>query len=85
MTEMNTGLIDKLRSFGRIFIAGEARSHCVANTIRQLFDFPEIVRNLVILNNCMSNVPNCELLAKPIFDKVLDMGASLMDTTDITL
>jgi nicotinamidase-related amidase len=83
-TGLNTGLIDKLRSFDRIFIAGEARSHCVANTIRQLFDFPEIVRNLVILNNCMSNVPNCDLLAKPIFDNAVEMGAKLIDTTDIT-
>lgn len=84
-TEMNTTLIKKLDTFGRIFVAGEAKSHCVANTIRQLFDFPEIVRKLVILDNCMSNVPNCDLLAKPIYDKALNMGAQLKHTSDITV
>ena len=83
-TQLNSSLIKKLESFDTIFIAGEAKSHCVANTIKQLFDFPEIVSKMIILNNCMSNVPNSELIAKPIYDKVLNLGAIMMDTHEFS-
>lgn len=84
-TQLNASLIKKLDSFDRILVAGEAKSHCVANTIRQMFEFPGLVRKLVILNNCMSNVTNCELLAKPIYDKALTLCAKITDTHNITL
>jgi nicotinamidase/pyrazinamidase len=84
-TLLNMPLIDKLCQFDSILIAGEARSHCVANTVKQLFEFPHIVQKLIILNDCMSNVPNCELLAAPIYEKALQMGASIRNADDITL
>lgn len=36
-TRTNFQLIDKLKNADRIFVAGEALSHCVANTLRDLF------------------------------------------------
>lgn len=61
--------------YDEIWLAGEARSHCVANTLKQMFDYPEIVRRLVILEDCMSDIPGCEDLAIPIYEKAARMGA----------
>ncbi len=38
-TSLNQNLLDQLESFDNIYIAGEAKSHCVASTIKQLIDF----------------------------------------------
>ena len=70
-TKFNMKLKDELESYDVIWLAGEAKSHCVANTLRQLFDYPEIVRRLVILEDCMSNISGCEDLAIPINEKGL--------------
>ena len=75
-TALNLPLINELKSFDRIWIAGEAKSHCVANTIRQLFDYPEIIKKLAILEDCMSHVPGFETLAAPIFEQAYNMGAN---------
>ena len=64
-----------------IWLAGEAKSHCVANTLRQLFDYPEVVQRLVILEDCMGNILGCEDLAIPIYEKAARMGARF-ETSD---
>ena len=74
-TKFNMKLKDELESYDVIWLAGEAKSHCVANTLRQLFDYPEVVRRLVILEDCMSNISGCEDLAIPIYEKAARMGA----------
>lgn len=84
-TQLNMALLDELTHYQRIVVAGEARSHCVANTIRQLFDYPELVGKLQILNDCMSNVPGFEQLAEPIFNRAEERGATITSTTRIQL
>lgn len=84
-TQLNHTLIKTLRTFDTILVAGEAQSHCVANTIKQLFDFPDIMKKLIILTNCMSNITNYELIAQAIYDKAVSLGTTLTTTHDITL
>lgn len=43
--------------------------------MRQLFDYPEVVQRLVILEDCMGNILGCEDLAIPIYEKAARMGA----------
>lgn len=74
-TEFNVKLKEELEMYDVIWLAGEAKSHCVANTLRQMFDYPEIIRRLVILEDCMSNISGCEDLAIPIYEKAACMGA----------
>lgn len=83
-TQMNTALIRRLQNFDRILITGEAKSHCVANTIKQMFDYPELIQKLIILNDCMSPVPGCETLADAIYAEARNMGAIVKITTDKT-
>jgi nicotinamidase-related amidase len=51
----NAGLIELLRSFDRVVLAGQAKSHCVAWTVEDLLeDLP--ADRLYLLEDCMSPV-----------------------------
>ncbi|MBN2893355.1 MAG: hypothetical protein JXL97_15895 [Bacteroidales bacterium] len=82
-TQVNNGLIDQLGKFDNVFVAGEARSHCVANTLKQLADYaPGLVSKLIVLEDTMSNVSGLDTIAGPIFEKVRELGAIFKKTTD---
>jgi len=74
-TQINAELIRKLEHFDDILMTGEAKSHCVANTIKQMFDINGMTRKLVILEDCMSNVTGFETIALPIYQKARKEGA----------
>ncbi|WP_454629683.1 cysteine hydrolase family protein [Bradyrhizobium cenepequi] len=58
-TQLNGGFLSMLQEADIIGIAGEASSHCVATTIRQIVDNigDEHLRKIHILADCMSPVP----------------------------
>lgn len=61
-TQVNTALLDALRQSQRVYIAGEAGSHCVKATTEHIvdnFDGEERAR-LVLLTDCMSAVSGFE-------------------------
>lgn len=67
-TQLNTALIADLARFDTVYLMGEAKSHCVANSLKQLLDFaPELVPKLVIVTDCMSDVAGLGHLADPIY------------------
>jgi nicotinamidase/pyrazinamidase len=74
-TQLNTALVEKLHLFDTILVAGEAKSHCVATTVKQMIKFSGIARKLVILKDCMSDIPGFETLAIPIYEKAKKDGA----------
>lgn len=82
-TEFNVKLKDELEMYDVIWLAGEAKSHCVANTLKQMFDYPEIIRRLVILEDCMSNISGCEDLAISIYEKAACMGARFVTSESL--
>jgi len=84
-TDWNIGLINHLKMFDTIFIAGEAKSHCVAQTIRQLSEFPHVRKKVVILEDCMSNVPGFEHIADPIWKKLKEIGVTFIKSTNAFL
>jgi nicotinamidase-related amidase len=57
-TQLNTRLINILKDADKILIAGEALSHCLANTIRDIANnFGEDnIKKFVLLEDCTSNV-----------------------------
>jgi nicotinamidase-related amidase len=69
-TQLNIPLLDSFTNYDTIYVAGEAQSHCVANTVKQLLKYPGIAVKLVILKNCMSPVPGFEHLADDIYSKL---------------
>jgi nicotinamidase/pyrazinamidase len=67
-TQLNTALITDLARFDAIYLMGEAKSHCVANSLKQLLDFaPDIIPKLIVVTDCMSDVTGIGHLADPIF------------------
>ncbi len=79
-TRMNEILFDQLGMFDNIFVAGEARSHCVATSVDQILEFvPALASRLVILEDTMSDVPGFS--AEEVYDKARSLGARF-DTTE---
>jgi nicotinamidase-related amidase len=71
-TQLNTDLIDDLNRFDTVYLMGEAKSHCVANSLKQLLDFaPELVPKLIIVTDCTSDVTGLGYLADSIYAEAL--------------
>lgn len=84
-THINMQLINKLSTFNQVFLAGEARSHCVANTLKQILQFPDLAKRLIILDDCTSNVPGFEHLADAIYDAAKNAGVKFMNASSTNL
>ena len=81
-TKLNSNLIKLLQNTGSddILIAGEALSHCVATTIRQVAaEFtPDQIKKFVLLEDACSNVPGFEKYGEEF---VVEMKAKGMRTS----
>jgi len=74
-TELNTTFLTELEAFDSILIAGEARSHCVATSIKQIVELaPALISKVTVLTDCMSDVTNWGHLADPIFEEAEKKG-----------
>lgn len=75
-TSVNQQLISMLMKMDVVYLAGEAKSHCVANTLKQLMnEAPMLISKLVVLENCMSNVGGVDWpAATAIFDEAKSKG-----------
>ena len=84
-TQYNEELYQKLtqNSDQEIYIAGQALSHCVAKSTRQLvykmIDTNQKIKNRVfLLENCMSNVPGFEAQGESFLKEMVDLGVTLI-------
>ena len=74
-THLNMELVEHLNTFDVIYLAGQARNFCVANTLKQIMDLSEsIAKKIVVLENTMSNVPGFENIADSIFERAKKIG-----------
>lgn len=74
-THINYELIYQLNEYEHIWIAGEAKSHCVATSLNQLLTFqPEMASKIYLLEDCMSDVAGLGQLGEPIYQKAREMG-----------
>lgn len=76
-TQLNTRLIETLQRSKKIWIAGQASSHCVANTgtdIANIFG-ADSVGQLVFIEDCMSPVAGFEQLSIDFFADMKKRGA----------
>lgn len=81
-THLNTELVNKLIKSDRIFIAGEAKSHCVATTIKQMLNIGSLVRKLYLLEDCMSDIEGFESLSLPIYKRAKAEGAKFVSSVE---
>lgn len=76
----------------KVYLCGEAKSHCVATSIKQILDFSKddddfalLLKKLVIVEDCMSPVAGFENLADDIFAEAKEAGVEFIKLEDIKL
>ncbi len=77
----NFTLIERLKSADNILIAGEALSHCVANTVRDLITCIPADK-LIVLTDASSNVPGFEQLGFEFTEEIEKIGVRLMTSVE---
>lgn len=80
-TQINTRLIQTLEKADIVLLAGEAGSHCLANTVRDIadsFSDPRYVEKLVLLTDCTDPVTGFEHFQEQF---IKDLTARGMKTT----
>jgi len=87
-TKVNRVLVDDLKhNSDLIIVAGEASTHCVANTLRDLIaEFNDPVKNtrIVYLKDCCSPVPGFEELEVEFLEELDHAGVQITDSIKIS-
>ena len=75
-TQINHALISALQNADVIAVSGQALSHCVANTVRDIADClgPDQVSKLVLIEDTSSPVPGFEALADQFLSDLRQRG-----------
>ena len=83
-TMLNTDLINVINSADEILVAGQARSHCVANSLRDLISELGVdnASKFVLLSDAMSDVTGFEKLGQDFHDDMVKMGMKVSTTVD---
>lgn len=64
VNHVNTELLNEFKNYDKIIVAGEAKSHCVLESINQILKHyendKEMTQKIFILDDCMSPIPGFE-------------------------
>lgn len=85
-TQVNTRFIQTLEQADIILLAGEALSHCVANTMRDIaknFSDPRFVEKVTILTDASSNVTGFDNFGADFLRDLTAMGMKTSTTTTV--
>jgi len=82
-TRLNTDLINLLKEYDIILGAGEALSHCFANTMRDVFEKFSVdqVKKFVLLKDATSSVFGCEQMGNDFINEFTTKGMQVATTT----
>ncbi len=84
-TQVNTDLVLALEEADDILLVGEALSHCLANTVRDIaanFSDPALIAKLVLLTDASSPVTGCEQFATDFINEMTPKGMRTSTTVD---
>lgn len=86
-TQLNSKLIEKFQKADLILLTGQALSHCVASTVRQLANnFGEDnIKKLVLLRDTTSSVSGFEKNGEDFVNEMQSRGMKVVNTTDIKI
>lgn len=83
-TELNQALLADLALYDELWIAGEARSHCVATSLKQILHYaPELALKVVLITDCTSDVTGLGHLADPIYAEARERGVRFATSTEL--
>lgn len=83
-TMLNTTLINTLEEADIIAITGQALSHCLANTIRDIANNfgEENIKKFVLIKDCSSSVPGFENLGEEFINEMVGRGMQTSTSTE---
>ena len=89
-SQLNVPLIDAVMRHDRVYIAGEAKSHCVLETERQIVEHyagqPDVLGKLYFLKDCTSSVQHplidFDALAEQELAKMQEQGVHIVLSTE---
>ncbi|PJF21993.1 MAG: hypothetical protein CUN56_08225, partial [Phototrophicales bacterium] len=88
MGQLNTSLLDVIGQYDLIYVAGQAKSHCVLETLASMMRYypPEIIAKIRVLEDAMSSVTHPEIdfdhLANETLAQFAEQGMKLVKTSD---
>lgn len=82
---INIEFLNKLVDYEKIIVAGEAKSHCVLESLRQILEFyedmPELTGRIHVLDDAMSSIPGYEEITEETFASfVSDYGIKIINS-----
>jgi len=85
---LNKDLLEELAAYDRIYIAGQAKSHCVLESVTSIMRYfdnkPEIIRKFHVLSDAMSSVVSpgvdFEAIANDAFAQFAEHGLKITTT-----
>lgn len=86
---MNTPVLTAVEKYDKIYVAGEAASHCLMESVRQIAEHftnrPDVLQKITILKDCTSPIPGFEDATQAVFDNFKNSGIQFAKSTDIQL
>ncbi len=88
--DLNTALLERMLTYDRIYIAGQAKSHCVLETVTSIVNYAdkraELIRKLHLLSDCMSSVIHPDIDFDALADEAMEQfakhGLQQVNTSD---
>ncbi len=85
---LNTALLDQLATYDTIYVAGQAKSHCVLESVTSMMRYfenrPDVINKIHVLTDAMSSVANPEIdfdaIANSAFAQFTEHGLHLTTT-----
>lgn len=85
-TQLNTAFIQELMAYDQIFLCGEAKSHCVATSLKQAMTHaPALAQKFILIEDIMTDVPSLGHLGEPIYLEARQQGIRFVQSADIQL
>lgn len=81
-SDLNMNLIQKLSSFDEVFVGGQALSHCVSNSLRDLVKYLP-AEKIILLLDTTSPVPGFEEIAQIFLEDAKKTGIKLAKTSNL--
>lgn len=85
LTNLNAKLVTMLDSFDEIIVAGQALSHCVNYSMRDLVSnlSPDSRQKIILLRNGCSSIPGYEKVAEEFLSDMAKAGVQFMLTSEM--
>ncbi|QAY66529.1 hypothetical protein [Paenibacillus protaetiae] len=89
-SEANRAFLDSLTSYSRIYVAGQALSHCVLDTLTQLLEYhagnKAFTGSVHLLTDCSSPIPGTEDVTKAAIEQLVQRyGIQVVQGEQLTI